>query len=259
MTVQYASDLHLELAINDAYMEKYPLEKKGDVLLLAGDVINLKDDDFNKRHFDLWEDTFDRVLIVPGNHEFYGKHYPIEKTFPSFLKPVRDNILYLNNRVEIIDNHRFIFSTLFSEVSPEQAVLVKRYLNDFHISRYGNDSNLSLTINEYNRCHIKCRVFLEEELSRSFVGKTIVVSHHVPYDKSFIEGYPKFRFDLSDAFHVDLTWLVKKYEVDHWISGHTHFNHRSIEIEGTMFHTNQLGYIEAQEHKSFDRHATIRL
>jgi len=260
MIIQYASDLHLEMPLNNAYMKKNPLQKQGEILILAGDINYLRNKQKGMDSFyEAWSKEFEQIFIIPGNHEFYGKHYPIQNIFPSLKKKMRDNIYYINNHVEIIDEARFIFTVLFSEISQEQSSLIKRFLNDFHISRYNHDSNLSLTIKEYNKCHIKSRVFLEEALSKPFKGRTIVVSHHVPYPKTFIKGYPKFSYDLSEAFHVDLTWLMKKYKVDHWISGHTHFNHSSIEIEGTMFHTNQLGYIESQEHKNFNNHATIRL
>jgi predicted phosphodiesterase len=259
MRFQYASDLHLEMVMNDAYMERYPLVKSGDILLLAGDIINLQKRQYLKSHFDTWSKNYDQVFIIPGNHEFYGKHFPIKQTFPSFKKDIRENVHYLNNKVIIIGDVRLIFTTLFSEISPEQSMYVKRYLNDFHVSRFNNDSNMSLTISEYNKSHIKCRVFLEEALSEPFSGKTIVVSHHVPYPSSYIEDYPKFAYDLSDAFHVDLIWLTKKYKVDHWISGHTHVNHKPIMIGETMFYTNQLGYLETDEHQYFNREAVIEV
>ncbi len=259
LKIQYASDLHLEFALNKAYIEKYPIEPIADILILGGDITYLTKRMLSDPLFDLWSDQFKDVYIIAGNHEFYNKHYPIENIFNSMEKKVRDNIRYLNNKTIIIDNIRFIFTTLFTSISAEQEFNIRRGLADFHLCRYNANSNLSLTIKEYNESHSKCRAFLEETLKQGFEGKTVIVSHHVPYPKTFIKDYPQFTFDLSEAFHVDLTGLVRKYKIDHWISGHTHINHDSIQVERTWFHTNQLGYVEAGEYKKFRRKATIEL
>ncbi len=168
-------------------------------------------------------------------------------------------MFYLNNEVIYHENVRILFTTLFSKVSLANARIIRQFLNDFHLSRYQSDSMLSLSIEEYNACHELCKAFLGRELSTPFSGSTVVVTHHVPFSKNVIPGYPSFQYDLSEAFHVDMDWMTEKYKIDHWISGHTHVNFPSFQIGNTWFHSNMLGYVEFNENLNFDFAKTVTI
>ncbi len=82
MKIQYASDLHLEMGTNKKFIKENPLQPKADILLLAGDITRLEDSSFEDEVFDRWSNDFKQVYMIPGNHEFYGKCFPISQTLP---------------------------------------------------------------------------------------------------------------------------------------------------------------------------------
>ena len=70
MKIQYASDLHLEFADNWRYLKAHPLEVTGDILLLAGDIGYLGDDNYSKHPFWDWaSENYKEVHCCMGNHE----------------------------------------------------------------------------------------------------------------------------------------------------------------------------------------------
>ena len=97
MTIQYASDLHLEFPENQNFIERGGIVPAGDVLVLAGDVSYLGDRKMWKRPFWDWcAEHFRETFVVPGNHEFYGG-FDIGRTMPDFELDVRPNVRYLNS------------------------------------------------------------------------------------------------------------------------------------------------------------------
>ena len=54
MKIQYASDLHLEFADNWRYLKENPLQVTGDILVLAGDIGYLGDENYSKHPFWDW-------------------------------------------------------------------------------------------------------------------------------------------------------------------------------------------------------------
>ncbi|MFY0606435.1 MAG: metallophosphoesterase [Cyclobacteriaceae bacterium] len=259
MKLQYASDLHLEMATNMKFIKANPLLPKADILLLAGDITHLEDSSFKDEVFDLWSSEFKQVYMIPGNHEFYDKCFPISGTLPTFEKKVRENVIYLNNKTIIIGDVRIIFTTLFSNIPPNKKFEIRHSIADFYRSIYSGVTKQILTIDEFHEAHQICLDFLEGELKTDSKGKTIVVSHFVPFHKNKLKDYPWFPMDLSSYFHVELEWLCEAYKIDHWISGHTHIPFKSFQLENTWMHQNMLGYVSHYEHKQFRADAILEL
>lgn len=72
MKIQYASDLHLEFAGNASYLKHNPLKVAGDILILAGDIGYLGDQNYSRHPFWDWaSENYEQVIVAMGNHEFY--------------------------------------------------------------------------------------------------------------------------------------------------------------------------------------------
>ena len=82
-------------------------------------------------------------------------------------------------------------------------------------------------------------------------GKRIVVTHHAPAIQCMTEefkGNP-----MNCAFYSDLEKLIKLYNPEYWIYGHSHRNIGNLQIGKTALLSNQLGYIHKSEQHNFER------
>ena len=92
MRIQYASDLHLEFAENGSYIKHNPLPVTGDILVLAGDIGYLGDENYSRHPFWNWaSDNYRQVIVCMGNHEFY-KNYDIATLEDGYCLEIRPNI-----------------------------------------------------------------------------------------------------------------------------------------------------------------------
>jgi hypothetical protein len=83
----------------------------------------------------------------------------------------------------------------------------------------------------------RTRDFLRAELSESFGGVTLVVTHHAPTPQVIDERY--FGDILSAAFASDVEDLM--HLADGWVYGHTHSS-ADIVVNGCRVISNQRGY-----------------
>lgn len=254
MKIQYASDLHLEFPEQRSAINSKRLKPVGDILVLAGDVCYLREDHFKFGFFDYCSDNWKQTYIIPGNHEFYNHSYDIADAVSEFLIQVRNNVQYLNNTSIEIQNVRIIFSTLWTNISGNPFE-IEIAMNDFHVCSYNGQV---FCAKDHNICNSKSMDFLNSILNiKSECSKTIIVSHHIPFSGDLCK-YP-FDSSLEEGFHIDLSMMIANHDIDYWIYGHNHHNLPPFEIEGTMLLTNQMGYVQMQENRTFDRKALIEV
>jgi len=250
MRLQYASDLHLEFVQNEYYLRNAPLVPSADVLILAGDIVVLRDFAKFNWFFDTLADSFKTVYWIAGNHEYY--HYDFASKRGSFCEQIRENVWLVNDFAVTIDNVRLIFSTLWTDIKPNHAFAIERGMNDFHLIRCNGNR---LTADDLRKEHQQSVAFIEQELSSAGELKKVVVTHHVP---TFINYPEQYRGDiLNEAFAVNLNRLILDQQPDYWIYGHHHQNIPEFKLGETKLVTNQLGYVQYGEDKLFDRAKTL--
>jgi predicted phosphohydrolase len=243
MTIQYCSDLHLEFPENREYLSAHPIEPAGDVLILAGDIVPFAGMEEHAGFFDTISKQFETVYWVPGNHEYYGSD--INARSGSFREAIRSNVFLLNDDVVRHGDISFIFSTLWSEISPAAEWAIARGMADYRLIRLNEGRFRPL---HSNRLHRASRRFIGQQVA-SLVGRVVVVTHHVPTFLHYPEQYRDS--PLNQAFATELAAFIGSSGIDCWIYGHHHTNTPEFEIGKTRMLTNQLGYVGREEHGEY--------
>ena len=233
------SDIHLELGTSLTLPPGLTADDY-DVVVLAGDIHSPG----HKAVF--WaqrESTLGGkpVVLVPGNHEFYGR---VMSTELAEMKKAAagSNVHLLDRDCVVLGGLRFLGCILWTDFqlpvrqpSGEMAVDVggamldaNRRMNDFRLIEVLSPSRSRLPFREHPRqlqaadtlaMHWIDRDWLRRQLAEPFDGTTVVVTHHAPSIGSVADRYaadwltPAFVSDLPDEF-----FAVPAL----WIHGHTH-------------------------------------
>lgn len=282
MKFRLLSDLHLDIYPNYRNMDTkefneffYPRDKN-DILVIAGDLSHGRDVEFNKKLFNYLSTHFKETIFVLGNHDYW--YTTIKKSLELYRYAAKDfaNIHILQNESVIIDNIRFIGTTLWTDLNrgnsldklyfntgmmdprkirKEVEVLPELYNGAIRTGR--DDYSLEYVDNLWHtgmpyinaddvlKEHELALEFLDKELSDTSY-KTVVITHHLPSEKSVdkkFKGSP-----LNYSFVSNLDYLIEKYQPVYWVHGHTHTD-CSYFIGETKVICNPKGYYN--ENKSF--------
>ena len=127
-------------------------------------------------------------------------------------------------------------------------------MSDFHLITYLGQ-RFSTTI--FNQLHEECRLFLVSAIQDKEDCETFVISHHVPTLMNYPQRYEESL--LNEAFVVELFDLIETSDINYWMYGHTHANISEFKLGKTQMLTNQLGYVEYNEHQDFNIAKTITI
>jgi len=255
MKIQYCSDLHLEFQENKNFLKQNPITPLGDILILAGDIVPFGLMDKHKDFLKYVSDNFKTTYWIPGNHEYY--YYDLATKFGTINEKIKSNVFLVNNMAFNHEEIKLIFSTLWSKISSENEWHIERNVSDFDVIKY---NKMRFTAPVFNQLHAESLAFIESEIHREEfgttsvehqlnIGKTVVVTHHVPTFFNYPEQYRQS--SINQAFGVELFNLIETSNVNAWIYGHHHANIPSFKIGNTQMLTNQLGYVKYGEHSLY--------
>jgi Icc-related predicted phosphoesterase len=182
------------------------------------------------------------VIYIAGNHEAY--RCDIDRTRKKAKEAaVGGNVIVLENECVVLNGVRFVAGTLWTDFrlfdDPEVAMRVAgQQMNDYRLIRIQAYARRLRPLDTLAR-HVATRAFIERVLAESFAGPTVVVTHHGPHRGALKSGQ---EYDVVSAAYVsDLTPLIRKYQPQLWIYGHTHRSDDTI-IGRTRIVSNAKGY-----------------
>jgi Icc-related predicted phosphoesterase len=222
--VRIASDIHLDHYIS---CQIFPDLGKGDVLVLAGDILSVKyfkTDGFLRDVYDRFlndcSKNFNQVLYTLGNHEHFGFNY--EGTFKTLKEHLPDNIHLLENDTIKIGDWAFVGFTLwtnFRNGNPIEMMDAEQYMNDYKVIRIGSNYR-KLRAQDTLNFHLKSRDYLLNQLE-TLKENVFVISHHAPSYRSIADEYKTS--SCNSAYCSDLDELIMKHpQIKYFIHGHTH-------------------------------------
>lgn len=68
-----------------------------------------------------------------------------------------------------------------------------------------------------------------------------------------------FYIEINSAFATELFNFIETSNAAYWIYGHQHCNTAPFKIGNTTMLTNQLGYVQQNEHQLFNPSANIEI
>lgn len=205
------SDLH-----RDHGKSHVEIPPEADIAVVAGDIC---DDDLLIR----LGDTLPTVFVA-GNHEFYVREY--HSRLAELRNLPSSQFYVLENDELVLGDIRFLGCTLWTDYdrgSPRAKHVALHSMNDHrHIRVKEGDNYPIFTPNHAENLHKASRNWLKQRFSEPFSGKTVVLTHHCPSERSVA---PKYAGQvLNYAFFSDLDAEIEEWRPAAWIHGHTHHN-----------------------------------
>jgi predicted phosphodiesterase len=241
MIIAYASDLHNE-------WEPYDIPENtpsGDVLVLAGDILNVKLFELDANSgvaveydfFDKVTALFKNVIMVMGNHEYYGGDLSTSVTTLKKLLSKYTNVHILDGNTLVIDNVLFIGGTLwtnFNEENPATLSTANRLIADYSRIRDNGELISSSNILERHKHFVKWVT----QVDKMGYDNVILVTHHSPSFQTTEDKYKDY-WTMNGLFGSNLDSMLSMF--DYAIFGHQH-NPKTPVINGCTLLNNSRGY-----------------
>jgi hypothetical protein len=163
-------------------------------------------------------------------------------------------VFLVNNTSIVHENTKLIFSTLWSKISSGSQWQIERSMNDFHQIK---NKGFRFSVEVYNQLHEDSLDFIQKELKSVKNNTMAVFTHHCP---TFLNYPEQYKGDvLNEVFAVDLHDMIETSNIAYWVYGHHHSNIPEFSIGNAKLITNQLGYVQQNEHRLFETSKVIEI
>jgi predicted phosphodiesterase len=254
--IRVLSDLHLEFA----HWKYEPLDE--DVVVLAGDICDLKADGLGRRD-SLLESIKVPVVYVLGNHEYYGHFKSREDS-----RKIHQDRLSKFPHVHLLDpgsvtigKVTFVGCTLWTDFQmcsdpPRLKAGVARAVTDFYfmlagpeeLERTGPRMLNQITADDMLCWHLKEAAYLEKTI-KSSSNDVVMVTHFMPHPGCVA---PKYEGNiLNGYFGVNMAHLMYP-PVKLAICGHTH-DACDFQLTHTRVVCNPRGYPREKSNYDSDK------
>lgn len=235
------SDLHLEgsAAGSESSYERFTIPPKAPYLILSGDIGYFKEKDRYLAFLRRQCESFVRVFLIPGNHEFYGMSRAeglqvaadMEKSLGSRLTVMDGE----KRRVDVDDHTILLGCTLYSSGEPDRGY----FINDFH---HIMDWSPQKQADVHNADKDFLETALKDIIDTKPHSRVLIATHYAPLYSLAVQ--PKHRDSPLNGFFCSdtLDYLLGKAlmaPVDVWIFGHTHYNIKE-KVEHAQVVSNQF-------------------
>ena len=254
MRFKLLSDLHLEFYNEKLWKPQETNEDKNTVLLLAGDIhVGGKAAPWITEMCE----RFEHVVYILGNHEFYNHEWnEVKNLWKNIIMP--KNFTFLDNDTIYFKDVRVIGGTLWTGVKDQTDDLAfaiwqgRQRMRDYQVTQVIHVPGIKgvrLTVPDTMEAHEETVKYIIATLERPYLGKTIVMTHHLPHMKCVAK---RFEGDFLNAFFVtDLNYIIEAYDIKYWVHGHTHDN-VDITVHNTKILCNPAGYHDIEMNQGFN-------
>lgn len=272
--IQYCSDLHLEFYDKNNKGRIHMLEfikPSAPFLALCGDIGNPSRPAY-KSFLKQCSEAFERVFVIPGNHEYYNfdqpkgvlytmdeKNQQMEEICGSF-----SNVVWLQEKsVELVKGVRICGATLWTDVERNQELEARNTMNDYNTIRmtgrgtYEEETVGPTNVNDrvggekkkktlaWTPADMRIEHRKQKGMLRYFINEAaaagdsiIVLTHHLPSFSWIHEDYKESKLNYCYASAMD---TMIRAPVIAWLCGHTHRPKEAL-IQGVYCGINPRGY-----------------
>lgn len=255
--IRIYSDIHLDFDVDKEYNNFkfsnlwFPEDLETDketILILAGDLWHAKKPYSyqNESWLKVLSEKFQYVLIVLGNHDFWGGNLP--KEYSNYRKSISsqniDNTFLIQDNMLEIGNNKFIGGTLWTDYLSSNSEIMnfaeKSSMNDYKYISYGLIDQ-RIRSKHLLSAHLKTRNFIFVNSVRDYAQQKIwVITHHAPSIKSIPTDTHNSMYENA-LYYSNLDSEIKKANIDYWIHGHIH-EVQNYFIGKTQVISNPRGY-----------------